>query len=188
MCVKRVLASIFLLFYISLIINAGKPYSFLSTNYLNHRHIIQLYNEKGKIKLLLLKRKRKSDEILFLVMSFEVFERLSYLNLGEYRFKYYLCLRCRSPVSIRLGVWECLYSNKRWKYKDHKNIKITFAFSRGSSQPRNWTQVSLIAAGFFTNWVINISKTSIKYEHIKIMIEIKLHIGSLKLYSSLITF
>ena len=25
-------------------------------------------------------------------------------------------------------------------------------FSKGSSQPRDWTQVSLIARGFFTNW------------------------------------
>ena len=27
-----------------------------------------------------------------------------------------------------------------------------FPFSRGSSQPRDWTQVSLIAGGFFTSW------------------------------------
>ena len=29
-----------------------------------------------------------------------------------------------------------------------------FLFSRGSSQPRNWTTVSCIAGGFFTNWAI----------------------------------
>ena len=29
---------------------------------------------------------------------------------------------------------------------------VAFSFSRGSSQPRNWTQVSLIAGGFFTSW------------------------------------
>ena len=28
----------------------------------------------------------------------------------------------------------------------------TFPFSRGSSQPRGWIRVSLIAGGFFTNW------------------------------------
>ena len=28
-----------------------------------------------------------------------------------------------------------------------------FPFSRGSSQPRDWTRVSCIAGGFFTNWV-----------------------------------
>ena len=29
---------------------------------------------------------------------------------------------------------------------------IAFPFSRGSSQPGDWTQVSLIAGRFFTNW------------------------------------
>ena len=31
---------------------------------------------------------------------------------------------------------------------------VTFPFSRGSSQPKDWTQVSRIAGRFFTNWVI----------------------------------
>ena len=29
---------------------------------------------------------------------------------------------------------------------------VAFPFSRGSSQPRDWTQVSLIAGRFFTSW------------------------------------
>ena len=29
---------------------------------------------------------------------------------------------------------------------------VAFPFSRGSSQPRDWTQVSWIAGGFFTSW------------------------------------
>ena len=29
---------------------------------------------------------------------------------------------------------------------------VTFPFFRGSSQPRDWTQVSHIAGGFFTSW------------------------------------
>ena len=29
---------------------------------------------------------------------------------------------------------------------------LAFPFSRGSSQPRDWTQVSCIAGGFFTSW------------------------------------
>ena len=29
---------------------------------------------------------------------------------------------------------------------------VAFPFSRGSSQPRDWTQVSCIAGGFFTRW------------------------------------
>ena len=31
---------------------------------------------------------------------------------------------------------------------------LAYPFSSGSSQPRNWTRVSCIADGFFTNWVI----------------------------------
>ena len=31
---------------------------------------------------------------------------------------------------------------------------VTYPFSSGSSQPRNWTSVSCIAGRFFTNWAI----------------------------------
>ena len=31
---------------------------------------------------------------------------------------------------------------------------VTHPFSRGSSQPRDWTRISCIAGGFFTNWTI----------------------------------
>ena len=30
---------------------------------------------------------------------------------------------------------------------------VAIPFSKGSSQPRDWTQVSRIAGGFFTSWV-----------------------------------
>ena len=35
---------------------------------------------------------------------------------------------------------------------------VAFPFSRGSSQPRNWTGISCIAGGFFTNWAIREAK------------------------------
>ena len=35
---------------------------------------------------------------------------------------------------------------------------VTFPFSRGSSQPRDWTTVSHIASGFFTSWATGKSK------------------------------
>ena len=31
---------------------------------------------------------------------------------------------------------------------------VAFPFSRASSQPKDWTQVSRIAGGFFTSWAI----------------------------------
>ena len=35
---------------------------------------------------------------------------------------------------------------------EYSSIPEAFPFSRGSSQPRDWTQVSHIAGGFFTSW------------------------------------
>ena len=59
----------------------------------------------------------------------------------------------------------------RWKWKSLSRVRlfdpmdyqseilqarilewVAFPFSRGSSQPRDWTQVSCIAGGFFTSW------------------------------------
>ena len=39
---------------------------------------------------------------------------------------------------------------------------ITFPFSRRSSQPRDWTQVSHIAGGFFTSWATRETHLSIE--------------------------
>ena len=36
---------------------------------------------------------------------------------------------------------------------------VTFLFSRGSSQPRDPTQVSRIAGGFFTSWATGSQQT-----------------------------
>ena len=56
-----------------------------------------------------------------------------------------------------------LFSNEV-KWKSHSVVSsslssqarilewVAFAFSRGSSQPRDWTQVSRISGGFFTIW------------------------------------
>ena len=40
---------------------------------------------------------------------------------------------------------------------------VAFPFSRGSSQPRDRTQVSLTAGGFFTNWAMRESLGFISY-------------------------
>ena len=41
---------------------------------------------------------------------------------------------------------------------------VTFPFSRGSSQSRDWTQVSRIAGGFFTSWA---TREALPRQHIK---------------------
>ena len=43
-----------------------------------------------------------------------------------------------------------LYS--QWNSPGQITEWVTIPFSKGSSQPMNWTQVSHIAGGFFTSW------------------------------------
>ena len=56
------------------------------------------------------------------------------------------------------GDLEYIYILK-WKSLSHVRLfvirikeRVTFTFSRGSSQPRDWTQVSHTAGGLFTSW------------------------------------
>ena len=65
-----------------------------------------------------------------------------------------------------LSMWSWNSFSRVWLFCDPMNYTVhgilqvripewvTFPFSRGSSQPRNRTQVSCIAGGFFTNWAI----------------------------------
>ena len=56
-------------------------------------------------------------------------------------------------------IWEDgppLHDGEKWKWKSFSHVQlfaIAFPFSRGSSQPRDQTQVSCIARGFFNSWV-----------------------------------
>ena len=43
---------------------------------------------------------------------------------------------------------------------------VAYLFSRSSSQPRDWTVVSCIAGGFFTNWAVRIAISYPYYIHI----------------------
>ena len=62
-------------------------------------------------------------------------------------------------------------AKRKWKWKSFSHVQLfaipwtvcgilqarilewlAFPFSRGSSPPRDWTQVSCIACGFFTSW------------------------------------
>ena len=40
------------------------------------------------------------------------------------------------------------------KIKNNGEVRVAISFSGGSSQPRNWTQVSCIARRFFTDWAM----------------------------------
>ena len=46
---------------------------------------------------------------------------------------------------------------------------VAYPFSRGSSRLRNWTRVSCIAGGFFTNWDIRKLEPGVKLSWFKIL-------------------
>ena len=45
---------------------------------------------------------------------------------------------------------------------------VAYPFSRGSSQPRNWTGISCIAGAFFTNWAIREAPMGDKEEKVNL--------------------
>ena len=53
---------------------------------------------------------------------------------------------------------------------------VVYLFSSRSSQPRNWTRVSCIAGGFFTNWAIR--ESLLKEKNWKIIYIIILYMSS----------
>ena len=54
------------------------------------------------------------------------------------------------------GVLHCRWILYQLSHKGSPRILewVAYPFSRGSSWPKNWTGVSCVAGGFFTNWVI----------------------------------
>ena len=69
-----------------------------------------------------------------------------------------LCLKMKVKVNVRVTQL-CLIFCNPMDYTVHWILQarilewVAFPFSRGSSQPRDRTQVSHIAGGFFTSWV-----------------------------------
>ena len=71
------------------------------------------------------------------------------------------CREMEEDVSSRKWKWKfCLTLATAMDYSVHGILQarilewVAFPFSRASPQPRDWTQVSSIAGGFFTNWAI----------------------------------
>ena len=58
---------------------------------------------------------------------------------------------------------------------------VTFPFSRGSSQPTDWSKVSLIAGGFFTNWATRGGKWS----GLKFILPSRTHVECFSLWAAL---
>ena len=73
----------------------------------------------------------------------------------------YVCVCVCVCVCVKVKVSQlCLTPCNPMDYTVHGILQarllewVTFPFSRGSSWPRGWTQFSLIAGRFFTNWAI----------------------------------
>ena len=60
------------------------------------------------------------------------------------------------------GLPHCEWIFYQLSYKGSPRILewVAYPFFRGSSQPRNWTRVSCIAGGFFTNWATSEAQES----------------------------
>ena len=54
---------------------------------------------------------------------------------------------------------------------------VAYPFSRGSFQPRNWTGVSCIVGGFFTNWAIKEAQISGRCMQIPALGKVGIFIG-----------
>ena len=63
---------------------------------------------------------------------------------------------------LNLGLPHCRQILYHLNHKGSPRILewIAYPFFSGSSWPRNWTRVSCIAGGFFTNWAIRVLKNS----------------------------
>ena len=60
------------------------------------------------------------------------------------------------PQELNPGFLHCIWILYQLSHKGSPRIleRVAYPFSSGSSQPRNWTGVSCIVGGFFTNWTI----------------------------------
>ena len=81
------------------------------------------------------------------------------LEVRLLRVKWYNVVKRKKVGKVKVKVTQsCLTLYNPVNYTVHGILQasilewVAFPFSRGSSQPRDWTQVSCIAGGFFTSW------------------------------------
>ena len=70
-----------------------------------------------------------------------------------------------STQELNQGVLHCRWILYRLSHQWSPRILqwVAYAFSRGSSRPRNWTRVSCTAGGFFTSWATREAHTCPKH-------------------------
>ena len=67
-----------------------------------------------------------------------------------------------SHVWLFVTPWTVVHGNLQARILEW----VAFPSSRGSSQPRDWTQVSRIAGGFFTSWVTRQAQCTVNVLHL----------------------
>ena len=100
---------------------------------------------------------------LYSSLAFLMMHSAYKLNGWQYTAFSYLEPVCCSMYSSNCCFFTCVQISQEagqvvwysYLFKNFKNDYLEYVaipFSRGSSQPRDWTQVSCIAGGFFTIW------------------------------------
>ena len=82
------------------------------------------------------------------------------------------CYNFRGSVYLSILLWKSVVTRSCLTLYDHIDYSVhgilqdrilewvAFPFSRGSSQPRDWIQVSFIAGRFFTSWATREAKNT----------------------------
>ena len=116
----------------------------------------------------------------------------------EYSIPYWMCVNSTQAESLPFSVWKGsnlnnLPSSNRLSLQSEVKVTqscptlcgsmdytvhgilqarilewVAFPFSRGSSQPRDWTQVSHIAGRIFTSWATREAQKMVLYQELRI--------------------
>ena len=82
------------------------------------------------------------------------------------------CYNFRGSVYLSILLWKSVVTRSRLTLYDRIDYSVhgilqdrilewvAFPFSRGSSQPRDWIQISFIAGRFFTSWATREAKNT----------------------------
>ena len=119
-----------------------------STNEGAGKDLVARYSNPERTSNVLWRRKLRRLEERWLIYNF-----LSVCSISTWCFPYV----CSFSPHFYFMSWSVESENRSVmsdSLRPHGLIQewIAFPFSKGSSQPRDWTQVSHIAGGFFTSW------------------------------------
>ena len=159
--------------------STGEDYSSFPTSFFNSlKFLSNTICHYGLILFLTLKKNMFSDFIVIciLLIVYWLIKYYVYILLEYIQFSH-LCVQFNSVQFSRSVVSNCLWPHELCIYYAYCEVKViqnvrlfstpylvhgilqvrilewvAFPFSRGSSQSRDWTQVSHIAGGFFTSW------------------------------------